>query len=479
MTSMTSPTGPVTVIGGVDTHSQTHHAAVIDQVGRQLGDRESPTTPAGYRALLTWLRGHSQLERVWVEGTGSYDAALARYLRSLGAGVVEVDRPTRKARRAKGKSDPLDAYAAARAALSGTATGTPKTRDGRVEAIRVLRVARSGAVKARTQGTNQLKALLLTAPAELREQLRRLSTTTLIATCARLRPSSELTDPQQATKTALRRLARRHQRLSEEIAEADTELRTLVTAAAPHLLALPSVGIEVAGQLLTSAGDNPDRLHSEAAFAHLCGVAPVPASSGRTHRHRLNRGGDRAANNALYIVVLGRLRYDSRTRVYADRRTKEGLSKPEIIRCLIALRGPRGVRRPHRFRSRGSGGNHPDHVNVGLTCPRRPAACTPTEPSSDRPANSTRPWPTAPQACARPVMSDAARSAEVRPTGSSSRSISTPSTYWSMPNTQLTAATEQLKSAVTRARQHRATWAAIARVLVTTRQAARQRFSRP
>ncbi len=334
MTSMTSPTAPVTVIGGVDTHGQTHHAAVIDQVGRQLGDREFPTTPAGYRALLTWLRGHGQLERVGVEGTGSYGAALARHLRRMGEGVVEVDRPDRKARRAKGKSDPLDAYAAARAALSGTATGTPKTRDGRVEAIRVLRVARSGAVKARTQGTNQLKALLLTAPAELREQLRHLSTTTLIATCARLRPSSELTDPEQATKTALRRLARRHQHLSEEIAEADTELRTLVTAAAPRLLALPSVGIEVAGQLLTSAGDNPDRLHSEAAFAHLCGVAPVPASSGRTHRHRLNRGGDRAANNALYIVVLGRLRYDSRTRVYADRRTKEGLSKPEIIRCL-------------------------------------------------------------------------------------------------------------------------------------------------
>jgi len=385
-----------------------------------FGDREFPTTAAGYRALLTWLRGHGQLERVGVEGTGSYGGALARHLRRMGAGVVEVDRPDRKARRAKGKSDPLDAYAAARAALSGTATGTPKTRDGRVEAIRVLRVARSGAVKARTQGANQLKALLLTAPAELREQLRHLSTTTLIATCARLRPSSELTDPEQATKTALRRLARRHQHLSEEIAEADTELRTLVTAAAPRLLVLPSVGIEVAGQLLTSAGDNPDRLHSEAAFAHLCGVAPVPASSGRTHRHRLNRGGDRAANNALYIVVLGRLRYDSRTRVYADRRTKEGLSKPEIIRCL-------------KRHSRGSGGNHNDHVNGGLTCPGRPAACTPTEPSSDRPANSTRPWLTAPQACARPVMSNAARSAKVRPAGSSPRSISSPSTYWSMP----------------------------------------------
>ena len=332
MTSMIPATGPVT--GGVDTHGHTHHAAVLDHVGRQLGDREFPTTPAGYRALGVWLSRHGQLERVGVEGTGTYGAGLARYLRGTGVSVVEVDRPDRKARRAKGKSDPLDAYAAARAALSGAASGCPKTRDGRVEAIRALRVARSGAVKARSQATNQLKALLVTAPAELREQLRQLGTTALIATCARLRPTGDIGDPEQATKTALRRLARRHQHLSEEVAEADTELKALVSATAPGLLALPGVGTEVAGQLLTTVGDNPDRLRSEAAFAHLCGVAPIPASSGRTHRHRLNRGGDRAANNALYIVVLGRLRYDARTRAYADRRTKQGLSKPEIIRCL-------------------------------------------------------------------------------------------------------------------------------------------------
>jgi len=332
MTSMSVMTPGVT--GGIDTHGQTHHAAVLDHVGRQLGDREFPTTPAGYRQLLAWLRGHGPLERVGVEGTGTYGAALARHLGSHSVPVVEVDRPDRKARRAKGKSDPLDAYAAARAALSGTAGGTPKAQDGPVEAIRALRVVRCGAIKARTQAMNQLKALLVTAPAELREQLRPLTTTALIATCARLRPTSELTDPEQATKTALRRLAQRHQHLYQEIVEADTELRTLVSAAAPRLLALPGVGIEVAGQILTTAGDNPHRLRSEAAFAQLCGVAPIPASSGRTHRHRLNRGGDRAANNALYIVVLGRLRYDPRTRRYADRRTTEGLSKPEIIRCL-------------------------------------------------------------------------------------------------------------------------------------------------
>ena len=332
MTSMTTISGPVT--GGVDTHGQTHHAAVIDQVGRHLADREFPTTPAGYRALTRWLGDHGQLERVGVEGTGAYGAALARQLHAAGVPVVEVDRPDRKARRAKGKSDPLDAYAAARAALSGTATGTPKQRDGRVEAIRTLRVARRGAVKARTQAMNQLKALLLTGPAELREQLRDMRPTVLIATCARLRPGADLADPEQACKTALRRLARRHQHLTQEIREADTDLTKLVTAAGPRLLALQGVGIDVAGQLLSSAGDNPDRLRSEAAFAHLCGVAPVPASSGRTHRHRLNRGGDRAANNALHTIALCRLRYDPRTHAYVAKRTKDGLSKTEIIRCL-------------------------------------------------------------------------------------------------------------------------------------------------
>ena len=332
MTSMTTTTADVT--GGVDTHGQTHHAAALDPVGRQLGDREFPTTPAGYRAMLSWLQGYGHLERVGVEGTGTYGAGLTRQLRTAGVTVVEVDRPDRKARRAKGKSDPLDAYSAARAALARTATGVPKAQDGRVEAIRLLRVARSSAVKARSQATNQLKALLVTAPAELREQLRHLTKTTLVATCARLRPGADIADPEHATKTALRRLARRYQYLSEEISAADTELRTLVTAAAPRLIAMPCVGTEVAGQILITAGDNPDRLRSEAAFAHLCGVAPVPASSGRTHRHRLNRGGDRGANNALYIVVLGRLRYDARTRAYAARRTTEGLSKPEIIRCL-------------------------------------------------------------------------------------------------------------------------------------------------
>jgi transposase len=339
MTSMTGTPATVstatkTVIAGVDTHGESHHAAVLDELGRELADHEFPAAPSGYAAMLSWLQGHGHLERVGVEGTGTYGAGLQRYLRENAVVVVEVDRPDRRARRARGKSDPLDAYAAARAALNGQASATPKTRDGRVEAIRALRVARSGAVKARTQAINQLKALLVSAPSDVRESLRPLSTSTLVHTCARLRPRRELDDPREATKLALRRLARRCQTLTGEITDADRDLQALVAVAAPELLELAGVGAEVAGQILVTAGDNPDRLRSEAAFAHLCGVAPVPASSGRTRRHRLNRSGDRAANKALYIVVLGRLRYDPRTRAYVERRTAQGLSKLEIIRCL-------------------------------------------------------------------------------------------------------------------------------------------------
>jgi transposase len=336
----------------VDTHGEVHHAAVIDDLGRRLGDRGFPTTPAGYRQLLAWLATFGVLQRVGVEGTGTYGAALTRFLRCNGVTVVEVDRPDRKARRANGKSDPLDAYAAATAALSGRANGTPKTRDGHVEAIRALRTARRSAIKARTQTMNQLRALLVSSPAELREHLRGLPTAALIATCTRLRPGRDLAeraDPTQATKSALRTLARRHHYLTNEIRDLDNDLTSLVTAAAPQLLVLPGVGTDVAGQLLITAGDNPDRIRNQAAFAHLCGVAPIPASSGRTQRHRLNRGGDRAANNALHTIALTRLRHDPRTRAYATRRRQQGLSNPEIMRCLkryVAREIHRSLTRP-------------------------------------------------------------------------------------------------------------------------------------
>ncbi|MET9520750.1 IS110 family transposase, partial [Streptomyces sp. NPDC002994] len=322
------------VVGGVDTHTDFHQAAVIDSIGRHLATESFAATPDGYRQLHQWLLSHGELLAVGVEGTGAYGAELARSLTANGVTVVEVDRPDRRARRAHGKSDPVDAYAAATAVLGGRAGGIPKSRDGIVEAIRVLRVVRKSAVKARTQVINQIRTLIVTAPSAVRDRLRDLPVRELVDTLARSRPAGHLEDPARAVRTALRRLARRYQALDAEVTEADKEIGPLVAQAAPQLLALCGVGPETAGQLLTTAGDNPDRLRSEASFAHLCAAAPVPASSGRTHRHRLNRGGDRQANNALHTIVLVRMRYDPRTRDYVARRTAEGMAKKDIMRCL-------------------------------------------------------------------------------------------------------------------------------------------------
>jgi transposase len=302
--------------------------------GRRLADAEFPATAAGYQALLEWMRSFGRLHAVGVEGTGSYGAALARHLRGEQVKVVEVNRPDRRQRRSKGKSDPLDAYAAAEALLADRAKTEPKAGDGIVESIRALHLARAGAVKARTACINELHALIVTAPAELREHLTGRKGTRLAEACARLRPSADLTDPSQGVKAALRHLAARHHALTSEIDEVDTQLKALITQARPDLLAIRGVGVETAAQLLTTCGDNPDRLHSEAAFAALCGVSPIPASSGKTKRHRLNRGGDRQANRALYTIVPTRMAHDPRTRAYVQRRTTEGLSKKEIIRCL-------------------------------------------------------------------------------------------------------------------------------------------------
>lgn len=332
ITTVDEVSGEIT--GGVDTHADTHTVAALDQLGRLLGHATFRATARGFAELLSWLQGHGRIAAVGIEGTGSYGAGLARYLTTQGVTLVEVDRPDRRARRKHGKSDPADAIAAARAVQAGTATGTPKTHDGVVESIRALRVARSGAVKARTAAINAIRQTIITAPTDLREQLTGLGRADLVTACARLRPTSDLSDPTQGIKTSLRRLARRCQHLTEEITEADRELSALITTTAPALVDRVGVGTEVAGQLLITAGDNPERLKSEAAFASLCGVSPIPASSGRTDRHRLNRGGDRAANSALYTVVMVRMRYHQPTRDYVTRRTQQGLTKREIIRCL-------------------------------------------------------------------------------------------------------------------------------------------------
>ena len=324
---------PIRVTVGVDTHGDVHVACAKDQLGRNLAATRVATTPAGYQGLLDWARGLGEVEAFGVEGTGCYGAGLARFLDSHGQTVLEVNRPDRSARRRRGKSDLVDAEAAARAVQAGEASAVPKAGDGAVEMIRALRVARASAVKARSQAANALRALLVTAPAELREQLRGLPADRLAQAAARLRPGPIVTTT-AATKLALRLLGERYRALGAELVAVDADLDRLTAQAAPALRQLYGVGAEIAGALLVAAGDNPGRLRSEAAFSMLCGASPIQASSGKTVRHRLNRGGNRQANTALYRIVVVRLRWHQPTRDYLARRTTQGLSKKEIIRCL-------------------------------------------------------------------------------------------------------------------------------------------------
>jgi transposase len=323
------------VVGGIDTHKDLHVVAVLDLAGIVLGTESFATTRAGYRALVRWMRAYGEVRQVGIEGTGSYGAGVTRHLHEAGIAILEVDRPDRSDRRRRGKSDTLDAESAARAVLAGRRTTTPKTKNGLVESLRVLRLTRSTAVKARRATLQLLRNHIVSAPEALRDQVRKLTRMQLIRTCAAWRPeTTEFRDPAVATRIALRSLARRILALNDEIADLDDLIKPLVQELAPTLIEAPGIGVEIAGQLLVTAGDNPERLRNEAGFAMLCGVAPLPASSGKTQRHRLNRGGDRAANSALHLAVLVRLRTDERTQAYIARRTAEGLSKLEIIRCL-------------------------------------------------------------------------------------------------------------------------------------------------
>ena len=322
------------VTGGVDTHQDLHVAAALDQLGRVLGTQSFPTTPAGYRELHRWLSSFGQLDKVGVEGTGSYGSALARHLSSQCVAVIEVARPNRQVRRRYGKTDVIDAIAAARAVQSGESTGTPKSHDGPVEALRTLKTVQRSANKSRTQALNQIHNLLVTAPEDIRTRLTPLSRRELLATCAAFRIRADDDTVSAVLRLALRELAQRVLHLDQQLEDVTTRLRRITTAVAPDLVAIKAVGPEVASTLLMTAGDNPDRLGSESAFAALCGSNPIPASSGKTNRHRLNRGGDRQANAALWRIVFVRLGCDERTRDYVAKRTAEGKSKAEIMRCL-------------------------------------------------------------------------------------------------------------------------------------------------
>jgi transposase len=321
------------ITGGVDTHLEVHVAAALDERGGLLGTASFATTPAGYRELVEWFASLGTVVLIGVEGTGSYGAGLTRHLQDLGIAVVEVDRPNRQRRRRQGKSDTHDAISAARAAFAGDALGAPKVRDGNVEAIRVLRLARSSAKRDRTRALNQMRALVTTAPDELRSQLRGLSISRLVRAAAGFRPAGR-TDVLNANRVALKTLARRVLELDNEIAMLDELLTPLVVETAPAMLARIGVGTDTAGALLVAAGENTDRIRNERSFARLCGAAPLDASTGKQQRHRLNRGGDRQANSALWRIVITRLSYDPATRRYLQRRCAEGKTKTEAIRCL-------------------------------------------------------------------------------------------------------------------------------------------------
>lgn len=323
------------ITGGVDTHKDQHVAAVVDARDRFLAAESFPTTRQGYRRMLEWMRSFGDLQRVGIEATGTYGAGVLRYFQRAGIEVLEVTAPDAQDRRKRGKNDHLDAEAAAHAAFAGIRTVTPKTRDGMIEALRVLKACRRTAIQARRIALQMIGNTIVSAPDGMRDTVRHMTRMQLIRTLAAWRPDmTGYREMETAYRIALKSLARRYLELHDEIADLDAMIRSIVDELSPELVERNSIGYGSAAQLLITAGDNPERLKSEASFAALCGVSPVPASSGKTDRHRLNRGGDRAANSALHIIAIGRLRCDARTQQYVARRIADGRSKLEAIRCL-------------------------------------------------------------------------------------------------------------------------------------------------
>ena len=322
-----------TIVLGVDTHKDTHTVTALDLLGKHLSTATFSTDSKGYTALLAWALEFGFIDKCGIEGTSSYGAGLTRFLRKNDIKVVEVCRPNRQLRRRKGKSDPVDSESAARTVLAGDELGAPKSQDGGVEMIRLFKIQRKSAIKARTQAGNQIHAIISTAPDELRATLRNTSLKQLIPRLKALRPGS-LENVSATVKYALKGLAKRWGALQDEIKALDKLLTKAVQSIAPKLAELHGVGTEVASTLLIAAGDNPERLKNESSFAALCGVSPLDASSGKQSRHRLNRGGNRDANRALWVIAFVRFRIDERTKEYTAKRMKQGRTKLEVIRCL-------------------------------------------------------------------------------------------------------------------------------------------------
>ncbi len=327
---------PPTIVVGVDTHKDEHVAVALSELGIRLGDCHVLAAPEGYARLLEWARELGEPRVFGIEGCGSYGSGLYRYLRRHGVAVTEVSRPARKGeRRLLGKSDVIDAEHAAKEVLTGRPMSTPKAANGSIESIRLVRIARKAAVKVQVTAMITLKATLITASDELRGALEPMTDYQLIVACSQLAVDDDLANPLTAMNYTLRSLALRWLEIHEEVKLHSRHLKHLTELTAPQLVEAFGIGPDIAGELLVAAGDNTDRIRSESAFAKLCGVAPIPASSGKTNgRYRINRGGNRQANSALYRAVIVRMRWHEPTIAYVKKRTADGLSKRDIIRCL-------------------------------------------------------------------------------------------------------------------------------------------------
>ena len=323
---------PTTIIAGVDTHTGIHTLALLDMNGRVLSTNTFGADPDGYGHLIAMLGDPARCAGIGVEGTNSFGAALARRLQAAGFPVYEVLRPKRGVRRKDGKSDPIDAIAAARSVLAGDGTSLPKSSDGWVEALRHLNAERSQPVTAMTTPANSTGGLPAAAPEPIREKYRGLRTETRMNRLASCRPSGGLVA--HSVLTALKGAAKAWRALKEQADPLEERMRSILDTNARPLLDIYRAGTITAATIAIVAGDNPERIRDEAAFAKLCGACPIPASSGKTNRHRLNRDGNRQGNMALHRIAIVRLGYHQPTRDYVAKKTREGKSKLEIIRCL-------------------------------------------------------------------------------------------------------------------------------------------------
>jgi transposase len=320
-------------IVGVDPHRDSHALAIVHVVSSAVVFESTViANNDGYARALELVERHAPGRRAFaIEGTGSFGAGLTRFLTGRDERVLEVGR-LRRERRSGGKTDALDAVRAARSVLTQERPSTPRA-GGERQALQALVAAREGAVNAKRAGLCQLRDLLITTPEPLRSQLRPLTRAQLLHRLATTRPASRRDPELRGSLLALRSIARRVLQLTAEERELARQIETITRKLAPHLLEQPGVGPHAAAQLVLS-WSHRGRITSEAAFARLAGAAPIPASSGKTIRYRLDRSGDRKLNRALHMILVTRKRTHPATIAYIERRLQEGKTRREANRCL-------------------------------------------------------------------------------------------------------------------------------------------------